>query len=198
MRMNDDYLCACRDLTDKFKSIGIMFTPLSLFVASAFFLGGCDPEDEESADPVSEEVSETTASGPLRTELRQEVQLRLLAGMVREQDSEQVLETVDEEDRSLLVEAGILVGETPDQRVETDRSQWQSEKFDTEGGIDSREVVSIVSQLVGTNEVTWCNAPRTGEAVVSSYLDEFGDAFATMEEYRASIDDYVDCGSGDL
>lgn len=74
--------------------------PLSLFVVSVFLLGGCYTEAEESGDPVGEEVSESAEAGPSRLEIRQEVQLRLLAGMLREKDSEQVLEAVDGGDLS--------------------------------------------------------------------------------------------------
>lgn len=102
----------------------------------------------------------------------------------------------DEDVEDKLLNAGVISVDGEIYRVETDISEWDVTSGPVAVETSMAAVESGLGDILNHNDVTWCGTPARGDRFVTAYLDRYRDAFATNEEYMASIDDYVDCGTG--
>ncbi len=92
----------------------------------------------------------------------------------------------------VLLDSGVLVGTEEGYHVVTDWDEW-----DTGGsGPGEAEVLQAMRHVLEVNTVDWCGEMK-GYEFSDLYVDSYWGAFDTREEYVASIQGYVSCGSGE-
>lgn len=121
------------------------------------------------------------------------VRVSVLQRLIQENGSEEVMGNAHYPSEERLQEGGVLVGESSDQRVQVDRGQWNL-GFDV--GITSGAMDGALADFMRTNTVTWCGGERPADDFVESYIRSHEGQYRDVAEYEASIEDYVDCGSG--
>lgn len=130
--------------------------------------------------------------------IERQVRVRVLQRMVEADGGRSVAENmVDDSSLPALVEFGVLrESGAGAYSVQTESAAWNVDFHDA---ADVNGVDQALSNAMKDNAVDWCGAdPVPGPEFVSGYVDAHRDSFSSMEEYAESIDDYVDCGSGDL
>lgn len=144
----------------------------------------------------SAEGTQTEATHDDRTDgewIERQVSVRVLDRMFEDQDAEDVFGRLDEDDQVHLLSAGVVVEEGESYKVEIDPNNWDVESVPNIELIDGSLVL-----LMRRNDITWCGEPyRAGEEVIL-YKIRIKDAYDTQEQYLKSIDDFVDCGTGEI
>ncbi len=116
--------------------------------------------------------------------------MRTLDRMLEENNPNEVVANIGE-NRELLTNSQILVYEGGEYRVELKKDDWR-----VPNGTRDR-IDSALYDAMDYNEVTWCGSPQNGHVFTEAYVEGFNGAFETADEYYASINDYVDCGTGE-
>jgi hypothetical protein len=93
----------------------------------------------------------------------------------------------------ILLESGVISDVGGEYRVALNMDDWN---VGGASGVSESEVREAMRQALEVNEVDWCGEPRKGHEFADSYVDAYWGAFDTREEYVASIEEYVTCGSG--
>jgi hypothetical protein len=94
---------------------------------------------------------------------------------------------------TVLLESGVLVETGEGYRVVTDWDEWDT------GGVSKpgeTEVLQAMRHVLEVNTVDWCGGTK-GYEFSDTYVDTYWGDFDTKEEYVASIEGYVSCGSGE-
>ncbi|MFL1426428.1 MULTISPECIES: hypothetical protein [unclassified Nocardiopsis] len=181
-------------------------------VGALLLVGACAPGGGEAEAPAGTDApAEAEASGGPNAEwVLRTVRTLTLERMFAEQDPDPVTVQAGDRPGEVLAEAGVLVedgngdengegaGEGEGVRVETDPDLWSAslgEGLSGDGPL-LQEVDQALADFLRENAVTWCGPEVPGDIFVASYPGAEGGAFATHEEYRADIADYVDCGDG--
>lgn len=116
-----------------------------------------------------------------------------LERMFTENGEGEVIRNIEEDSMKILTEARIIRLRAEEYYVETNEREWRIKTAPSINQLDQALYNSLYQ-----NEVTWCEENMNGEDFVDSYTREFQQAFNTVEEYKESIADYVDCGTGRL
>lgn len=125
--------------------------------------------------------------------IERHVSVRVLDRMFEEQDAKDVFGRLDEGDQAHLLSSGVVVEEGESYKVEIDPNNWDIEAVQNVELIDGS-----LALLMRRNDVTWCGEPyRAGEEVIL-YRVRVKDMYDTQEEYYRSINDFVECGTGEI
>ena len=92
----------------------------------------------------------------------------------------------------ILLDSGVLIETNSNHEVETDSDKWIRDGGD---GVGSGEVRQALSDAITANQVDWCGGSVSGNAFADDYVDANEDLYDTTEEYEASMEDFVNCGS---
>lgn len=92
----------------------------------------------------------------------------------------------------ILREAGVISEHYDGYRVIVDTSKWNQ---DSDYKFESSEIRQAMMDALEVNEVGWCGRPVSGYEFASSYEEKYWGSFDAKEEYLASIENYVKCGS---
>ncbi|WP_159942088.1 MULTISPECIES: hypothetical protein [unclassified Nocardiopsis] len=93
---------------------------------------------------------------------------------------------------AVLLESGVLVQAGEGYRVVADQDEWSAGGG---SGPGESEIRQAMLHVLEANSVDWCGEPMKGYEFSDLYLDSCWGAFDTREEYLASIEGYVSCGS---
>ncbi|WP_017605517.1 hypothetical protein [Nocardiopsis alkaliphila] len=186
-------------------------TPLALVAVSAAVLvlvSACtSPQGSSSGgdSPISgasgERVTELWVKDAIAAHVIQEMFARDENGSVMENIEDYYEERREVEEANslepfdglgVLLESGVLVETGEGYRVVADLDEW-----DTGGsGPRESEVREAMLHVLEANTVDWCGEMK-GYEFSDLYVDSYWEAFDTREEYVASIQGYVSCGSGE-
>lgn len=120
-----------------------------------------------------------------------------LERMLDENDPQEVIDNADPTAEERLQVAGILIGEGPDLRVQNDRHEWNFGEGPGVDDIHPRLVDSALTEVMRTNSIMWCDSGELpADTFVASYIRAYEGSYESPEQYEASIEDYVDCGTG--
>lgn len=125
--------------------------------------------------------------------IERHVSVRVLDRMFEEQDAKDVFERLDKADQDHLLSSGIVVEENESFKVEIDPDDWDVDAVQNIELIDGS-----LALLMRRNDITWCGESyRAGEEVIL-YRMRVKNMYDTQEEYLRSINDFVDCGTGEI
>ena len=124
------------------------------------------------------------------------VRVSVLERLIQENGSEEVMGNAHHTAEERLQEGGVLVGESSNQRVQVDHEEWNFGEGLSVDDIHPGWVDSALAEVMRTNNVTWCGSGRPADDFVESYIRSHDGEYRDVVEYEASIEDYVDCGSG--
>lgn len=110
---------------------------------------------------------------------------------------EQVLENTGDSGVDQLIEAGVLAKEGDIYTVETSTNKWNTSE-DLSSDTHINNIDFTLNVILDNNNVTWCGYSISGKDFVRNYTDLHEGSLASYEEYKKSIADYVDCGTGEL
>ncbi|WP_435105215.1 hypothetical protein [Nocardiopsis synnemataformans] len=166
----------------------IIFTPLFLLFAQA-----CSPENEGNEAAPEEETFVNMERMTLVANVA------TFERMMKEGDPDDIFSSAaNEESEGVLLNTGVISTDGGNYRVETDITEWNVTSGPVTAETSMTAVESSLGDILNHNNVTWCGTSIRGDKFVMDYFDRYEDSFATREEYVASIEDYVDCGTGEL
>ena len=186
-------------------------TPLALttaFMLALIPISACDSSVDQTAEESSvasantgEQVTEIWVKNAIASHVIQEMFARDEDGSAMENIEDYYEERREVEEANslepfdgmaVLLESGVLVETGEGYRVVADQDEW-----DTGGsGPGESEVREAMLHVLEANTVDWCGEMK-GYEFSTLYLDSYWGAFTTEEEYVASIERYVSCGSGE-
>lgn len=149
------------------------------------FLASCSAEgDQTEAAHVARRDGEW---------IERHVSVRVLDRMFEDQDAKDVFGRLDEDDQAPLLSSGVVVEEGESYKVEIDPNNWDI------GAVQNVELIDgSLALLMRRNDVTWCGEPyRAGEEIIL-YRMRVKDMYDTQKEYYRSINDFVECGTGEI
>lgn len=174
---------------------------LVLVSACTFPEGSSSGGDSPAFETPNERVTELWVSGTVDVHVIQEMFARDTDGSVMENIENYYEERREVEEAEgvepfdglgVLLESGVIVGTEEGYHVVTDWDEW-----DTGGsGPGEAEVLQAMRHVLEVNTVDWCGEMK-GYEFSDLYVDSYWGAFDTREEYVASIQGYVSCGSGE-
>lgn len=144
----------------------------------------------------AQEPEQTEASTPSNEWVLRQTRVHVLERMIQE-DAAQVINDSGEFSVNQLLAADVLRKEGDDYSVETSTFMW-----DTSDNLSEythvKEIDFTLRNILEENDVTWRGNEISGEALVDGYVDLHESSFDSIEEYKESIADYVDCETGEL
>jgi hypothetical protein len=160
--------------------------PAALTIFAIIFCTSCSTHEPEQIEYPT----------PSREWVTRQIRVSTLDRMIQE-DPERVLDNSDEFSINQLTEAEILTQEEGSYSIQTDVSEWNTSEQPSEN-THINEIDFTITVILENNNVTWCNTSPPGDKFVQEYIDLHRESVGSHEEYRASIADYVNCGTGEL